>query len=67
MLTINEYEWFIIAHQMALSKFYCMKENSQKAKGNPLVVQAMEGFNFNVRVIFKIPTAYWLIVDGTDQ
>ena len=67
MLTINEYEWFIIAHQMALSKFWYMKENSQKAKGNSLVVQAMEGFNFNVHAIFKVATAYWLIVDGTDQ
>ena len=52
---------------MALSKFWYMKENSQKAKGNSLVVQAMEGFNFNVQAIFKVPTAYWLIVDGTDQ
>ena len=43
------------------------EENSQKAKGNSLVVQAMEGFNFNVHAIFKVATAYWLIVDGTDQ
>ena len=43
MLTINEYEWFIIAHEMALSKFWCMKDNSQKVKVKGTVADAAAG------------------------
>ena len=63
MLTINEYEWFIIA----LSKFGCMKENSQHHKGNSLVIQAMQGFNFNVQAL--VPDTGWVahLISGPEK